>query len=69
MSKFIIGQKVRSVLDEDFVAQIHTVIERGTGVLYDCTYFSGGEPRTVTLYDYEIKPFEKNTRLGFTKEK
>jgi len=66
--KFKIGQKVTSAIDKCFIAQVHTIIRRKTGTLYECTYFDGSNPKSGAFYNFELEPLQESKGVGFKNE-
>lgn len=64
---FKIGQRVRPVNEEGIDAIIMGIGYQPNDIVYECEYFTNGDLRRVSFYDFQIKPNQENGQVGFKK--
>ena len=65
--KYKIGDKVTSSINSRFLGQITAINKYGRTITYTVSHFCGDEPRTVTMYDFELNTI-KDEPLGFNRK-
>lgn len=66
-AKFNIGDKVKSVINPNFLGQVIAITQRESQYSYGVTYFKEDEPMTCTMYGFEIEKTIDNGKIGYNK--